>query len=279
MDVPERAQHERARLSSLLRELRLDAGLSSSEAARRCGFSQSKLSKIENGMLLPAEADVTALLRICQATSGQHTDALALIRRLRNESESARVVLQRGAYRKQRQIGQIEAETTLFRDFQPTFVLGLLQTPAYMRRVFASLPAEDAERAVDARVARQRVLRDTTKRFDLVMTEGALRWRAGSSALMIEQLDRIAAVSELPNVRVGLVAWHTEVGVFPSSAFHLYDDRLAIVGTLTATATIADPRDVALYLDQFTAVSSLAVYGDEARQLLERIRDDYRASG
>ena len=279
MDVPERAQHERARLSALLRDLRSGAGLSSSEAARRCGFSQSKLSKIENGMLLPAEADVAALIRTYQATSGQRADALALIRRLRNESESARVVLQRGAYRKQRQIGQIEAETRLFRDFQPTFVLGLLQTPAYVRRVFASLPVEDAERAVEARIARQRILRDTAKRFDLVMTEGAVRWRAGPPAMMIEQLDRIAQVSELPNVRIGIVAWTTEVDVFPGSAFHLYDDRLAMVGTLTATATIGDPRDIALYLDQFNAVSRLASYGNKARQVLDRIRDDYGTSG
>ena len=278
MNVPERAQHDRSRLSALLRDLRTDAGLSSSAAARSCGFSQSKLSKIENGMLLPAQADVAALIRLYRATTGQRTDALTLILQLRNESEGARVVLQRGAYRKQRQIGQIEAGATLFRDFQPTFVLGLLQTPAYMRRIFASLPAPDAERAVEARIARQRTLGDTTKRFDLVMTEGALRWRAGPPAMMIEQLDRITAVSELPNVRIGIVAWTTEVDVFPSSAFHLYDDRLAIVGTLSATATIGDPRDVELYLNQFDAVSRLAAYGDAARRVLARIRDDYRTS-
>jgi transcriptional regulator with XRE-family HTH domain len=249
--------------------------LTSGEAAQRAGFSQSKLSKIENGMLLPAEADVQALGRVYRATALRRREAVNLVRRLRDEFDSARVILRRGAYRKQREIGLIEAETRQFRDFQPTYVLGLLQTSAYARRIFSDLSPEDAGRAVDARLDRQRILRDTAKRFDLVMTEGALRWSAGPPELMTEQLDHIAALAELPNIDLGVISWTTQVDVFPGHAFHLYDERLAIVGTLSATATIRDPRDIALYVALFERLRALADRGDEASRTLRRIRDEY----
>jgi transcriptional regulator with XRE-family HTH domain len=276
MNGPEQATQEREKLSALLRRLRADASLSSRAAANRAGFSQSKLSKVENGLLLPSEADLRALCRTYQVSVLQRQQALTLLRRLQNEHDSARVILRRGAYRMQQQIGRIESETRLFRDFQPAYVLGLVQTPAYMRRVLAALPADDREQAVDARLARQRVLNDSDKQFHLVMTEGALRWRAGSRDVMVEQLDHILAVAHLSNVALGVIPWRAEVPVFPGHAFHAYDDRLVIVGTLSATATIRDPRDVALYAEMFGQLAALASYGVDAETEIRRIRKDYQ---
>ena len=272
MSGPEQAQHEREKLSALLRDLRTRTGLAGSAAANAAGFSQSKLSKIENGFLLPSPDDVRALCEVYQAPRPRLREALRLVERLHEEVESARIILQRGAYRKQQQIGQIEAETRLFREFQPGYVIGLLQTPEYAAKVFAKeLTTADARRAVEARIERQRVLTEGDKRFRFVLTEGALRWRVGSRELMAEQLDHIASVSQLPNVRLGVIPWSAEVDVFPGHAFHVYDERLVIVGTLTATATIRDPRDVAAYIRLFGALERLAVYDAEARQELARI--------
>src|SRR2546429_1639591 len=120
MTAPEQARQEREKLSALLRQLRADAGLTSAGAAKKAGFSQSKLSKVENGLLLPSETDVRALCGAYRATVSQRREVVGLTQRLQNEYDSARVILQRGAYRKQQQIGRIEAQTSLFRDFQPT---------------------------------------------------------------------------------------------------------------------------------------------------------------
>jgi transcriptional regulator with XRE-family HTH domain len=259
--------------------MRADAGLTSAAAAKLAGFSQSKLSKVENGLLLPSEADVRALCRAYGATAAQWQESVNLLRRLQNEYDSARVILRRGAYRMQRQIGRIESETTLLREFQPTYVLGLLQTPVYMRRVLAGMSDDDREQAVEARLVRQGVLLDTTKRFNLVMTEGALRWRAGSPDVMVAQLDHIAEIARQPNVEVGVIPWRTEASVFPGHAFHIYDDLLVIVGTLSATATIRDPRDVVLYADLFGQLAGLASYDDEAEAEISRIRKDYQQLG
>lgn len=277
MTEPQPAQHDRDALSALLRELRGRAGLSGAAAAKVAGFSQSKLSKLETGMLLLSAADAEALCRVYEATAKQRRELLALVERLATEYDSARVILQRGAYRKQQEIGRVEAESTLYRGFQPAYVIGLVQTPAYMRRLFGpALEAAEARRAVDARLERQRILEDQRREFRLVMTEGALRWRAGSAQLMAEQVDHLISLSQLPNVRLGIIPWSVEAHVFPGHAFHIYDQQLVIVGTLTATATVRDPRDVAEYSRFFTELEQLAVYDDLVRGELERIGDAYR---
>ncbi|MGH3735372.1 MAG: helix-turn-helix domain-containing protein [Micromonosporaceae bacterium] len=276
MTTPDDAQYERQKLSELLRRLRAEAGVSGAEAARRAGFGQPKLSKIENGLLLPSVNDATALCRSYQASDEQRSEILDLVRALRNEVESTRVILQRGAYRKQHEIGAIEAETTWLRDFQMSIVSGFLQTTEYMRRVARTkLTGADAERWLTARRERQRILKDETKRFTMLHTEGSLRWRIGPPAMMVEQIRHLSEVSHFGNLRLGLIPWRMEASVFPSSGFHIYDDRLVIVGTKTATATIKDPRDIAEYVELFTALEEMAVFGDEARVELERIAADY----
>jgi hypothetical protein len=58
--------------------------------------------------------------------------------------------------------------------------------------------------------------------------------------------------------------------------FHLYDRRAAIVGTETATAIITDARDIADYETCFATYQALAVYDADARQVFDRLSDEYR---
>jgi len=277
VSAPERAAYGREDLSRLLRELREHAGLSGREAARQAGFGQPKLSKIETGLLLPSAADAQALCRIYGAPEDQRAEILDTLRMLRGELRSARVILNRGAYRQQQRIARIESATALHRSFDLGAVIGIVQTRAYMQQVFSRrLTPAGQDRAVAARLERQRVLEDPSKRFVLVMTEGALRWQAGSPELMAAQMDHLAVVSRRPNMRLGVIPWTRPVHVFPGHEFHLYDDRLALVAIETATATIGDPHDIATYIELFGELERLADVGDAARQHLARIAADYR---
>lgn len=272
------SQYQREKLSRLLRDLRSRAELGGREAARRAGFSQSKLSKIETGQLLPSFEDVKALCRALGAASREREAALDVLKTLLDEVESARVILSRGAYRKQQEIQRIEEESRLMRSFDMGAVIGLLQTADYMRTIFSRrLSVADREAAVSARQRRTEVLDDLDREFVFVMSEGALRWRAGSAATMVEQIGHVAELALRPNVRVGVIAWTTQVHVFPGHEFHIYDDRMVIVGIETATATIRDPRDVAVYVELFAELEGLADFGDAAQKTLERIASDYRS--
>jgi transcriptional regulator with XRE-family HTH domain len=278
MSTPPSSQYDRDRLSAVLRALRSASGLTSREAAAQAGFSQSKLSKVENGALLPSYDDGQALCRVYRATPRQRDEVLDLLRALHDEVESARVILQRGAYRRQREIAQIEAQTVQYRDLQIAYVSGLLQTADYIRRMASQVMSPgDREKHVAARLERQRVLEDTGKSFTFVMTEGAVRWRAGSAELMAAQVEHIIETSRRPNVEVGVIPWSTEAppGVMPGHEVHIYDERMVIVGIQTATATIQDPRDIEVYLQLFEAMRSIACFGAAARRELERIAADY----
>jgi transcriptional regulator with XRE-family HTH domain len=50
---PDRQQQERSDLAETLRALRKAAGLSGERLAARCAMSQSKISRIEQGKVLP----------------------------------------------------------------------------------------------------------------------------------------------------------------------------------------------------------------------------------
>jgi hypothetical protein len=59
---------------------------------------------------------------------------------------------------------------------------------------------------VAARLARQKIL-DTDREFHFVLTEGTLRWHVGSPRVMVGQVEHLAELLGLPNVRLGIVPW------------------------------------------------------------------------
>lgn len=268
-----------ARLAAELRELRATAQLGGIEAGRRAGISQSKISKIENQVLRPSTDDVRALCRVYGASAERQDNLVRLAESLRSETiEPRRVTLSRGAHNMQQRIRRLEASSALLRSFQPCMVIGLLQTEAYARLVFgASSSGQDIDKAVMARLERQAALRGQIPQAILIMTEGALRWQAGSPDVMIQQLHAIAQASERPNLEVGIIPYSTPVTVFPRHGFHLYDSDAAIIGTETGTATIVDNDDIAAYEQLFARLRELAVTSNEALKVLKRIADDYQS--
>jgi transcriptional regulator with XRE-family HTH domain len=273
----------RDELSRTLAQLRDDAGLSGAEAAHRAGegFSQSKVSRWESGRLVPSPDDVDRYARALGAADSVRRRLVARAHDLHDQhraSAPARITLRRtAAY--QRRVGRIEAGSAHVATFHPLLVPGLLQTADYARAVFSSgeLTTSAVDAAVAARLQRQQLLGDNSRRFTLITTAGALGWRAGPPTVMAAQIDQIMEVSRRSNVRVGIIPWGTEATVFPPGGFDLYDERLVIVGMTGGAAHITDPRDVAGYVHLLTELEQLAAFDDPARELLAELADKYRA--
>lgn len=264
------------RLSTELRRLRVAAGLSGTEAARLTGLSQSKVSRVETGAFMPTEDQVVALCRVYRAPASVQRELVAITRDIRAEASPARVVLQRGAWRMQQRIGKVEAASARIRSFQPTIVLGLLQTRDYITALIGdSMPGGERDQTVEARLERQSIL-DSTRDFHLVLTEGALRWNMGGAATMLAQLDHLIELSERGTVRLGVIPWTATVSVPVLHGFDIYDSRAVLLSTQTATALITDEREVADYENHFVEVERYATYDDVARAHLARIATDYR---
>jgi len=265
-------------LSATLRDLRNKAGLSGMEAARRAGKSQRWISDIERGKLVPRESDLVALLEVYGAKATVRRQLLQAARDLGPESRRARVIMSRGGWQMQARIGEAEAQAARIRSFQPVMVVGLAQTPAYMRSVFASgggITGTDLDKSVAERVFRQAIL-GSGRDISMIMTEGALRWQAVNAAVMTEQLDHLAEISQRAGVRVGVIPWTSGVGIYPRSGFHLYDSRAVHVATDVATALITDTQDVALYEKLWSELDAVTAWDSEAREHIERITADYR---
>ena len=118
-----------------------------------------------------------------------------------------------------------------------------------------------------------------TRRFTMIITHGALGWRGGSVDAMAAQLDHIAESSRRPNVRIGVIPWGVPATAFPTDGFNLYDERLVIVGTTTATAHITDRRDVIRYTALLNDLTAMAVFDDDARTLLTDTAATYTSAG
>lgn len=274
-DTDER-DHER--LCRTLRGLRKRAGLTGDELAVRAGMSQSKISKIETGRTLPSVADVETITRVLGAPNDVRSGLASVAEALNTRVENHRLVYRRGLATKQREIGADEAATTTQRLFQDGFVSGLLQTPDYARVIFSGPRAVAAEipQAVAARLDRQTVLYEPGKHFHFLLTENVLRRRLGSGRMMAAQLDRIAQVSTLDNVRLGVIPWTALLPQVPHNSFAVDDDRVVTVETFTSNLTLTDPDDVGTYLAIFARFEECAIYDDEVRNLLARISAEFR---
>ncbi len=266
---PERYLTDRERLATALRDLRQSAGLTGVEAARRARMSQPKISKLENGHLLPSVKDVQALLALYRASPAEREALLELAGRLHATIESNRTILRRGAARTQARLAQLELSATTLRYFSPVVIPGLLQTAEYMRRVFSlELSGAELARTVAARQERQQTLYDTSKAFTFVVTEAALRWQFCPENVMAAQASHIASLATLTNVDIGVIFLGAPVGEIPLHGYQIFDDQLVSIELEHAIVTVADPRDVATYLRLFAIMSEAAEFGQTARSRL-----------
>lgn len=94
---------------------------------------------------------------------------------------------------------------------------------------------------------------------------------------MAVQMDRLASISHLPNVRIGVIPTGTVVGRGPMNTFTVYDQRLATVETFTGRIVFQDARDIAEHLEVFRMYERHALFGEEVRSMLGQWAADCRA--
>ena len=283
------AQTARQYLSAELARLRRLSGLGGRDIAAHVGISQSKVSRIETGAGLPTLPEVRAWVAAVGASDETRDYLVQLTEAAHTDVETWRMAL-RGRPHLQDQTGAYETTARTIRNFHPAIVPGLLQTAEYVRRVLSFVDVDpfgmqhhDHAAAVAARMQRQEALYDENRQFDFLITEAALRWHSYDSALVIPQLDRIASVATLRNVRIGLLPADAPVPGILEHNFQLYTDRdddqepVVRVELIHARLTISDPEDVAIYQERFTRWSDVAVHDDQAQELLHRIADDIRS--
>lgn len=277
MFEPEELGQRKDELASALREARKAAGLTGDRLAARCGISQSKISKIETGKVLPSATDVERILSALGLGGERVAELIALARLANTEFQNVRAALQRGLHQKQRELAALEADSGHIRFFLPLMITGLLQTPEYAKASLANFPGDNPQ-AIAKRLDRQAALYNPAKRFTFVLTEAAVRWQLCEPRVMAVQMGRLASLSELPNIRLGVIPLDRYVPDGPLNTFTVYDERIATAETFGGVIMMRDPRDVNYHLELFVFFEHYAVFGDEVRALLESYAQVFRAA-
>jgi transcriptional regulator with XRE-family HTH domain len=278
---PTHAGRDRQNLASALHDLRKASGLSGDRLARRCGMSQSKVSRIETGRLLPSIVDVEQVLTALDVDSATRHELLALARIANTEYQDVRASVRRGLHHRQRELAALEANATEVRHFLPTLITGLLQTPEYMRAAMCT-PVEpavgDVTKAIALKLERQATLHDKTKNFEFLLTESAIRWRLCESSIMAVQIDRLVSLSQLSNIRIGVLPLSTQVQDGAYHTFVIYDHRLVTIELFSGQLVLRDPKDIDYYSALFDFFTVHALWADEAQSVLKTQADTFRTS-
>lgn len=270
-------QKAREALGLKLRELRRDARLTGADLAGAHGWHRTKISKIENGKQTPSAADLEAWAASCGA-SNQLGELAAALRSLEGHYVEYRRMFRAGMAARQRTFAEFEAAATFIRNFETCFVPGLLQTPDYARYRLAEAityddAADDLAEAVTARMARQQILYAPGRRFHFVVIEPVLRLRLCPPEVLAGQLEKLAIVSAMRAVRFGVIPFEAAVPVAPVHGFHIFDDQHVAVETITAALAVTSPAEVGTYLQTFAKLAEVAVYGRQARAVIDRALD------
>jgi len=268
------ADEARKALGGRLRELREGARLTAVELARLMDRHAAKVSRIEHGKALPTEDDIRAWCLHCDAVD-QAADLIASLKAVEGMWIEWRRMERTGLRHAQAAVRPLYDRTRTFRTYSPNLVPGILQTEAYTREILIAhmrrraLP-DDIDSAVAVRMERQRYLRQGDHRFAVLMEETALWMGIGGVDLMAEQLRHLIEVSKLPNVSFGIIpAAPNRHLAWPVEGFWMFDDAQVAVELVSGYLTLTQPREVAMYAQAFTEMSSLARFGQPMRALVE----------
>lgn len=279
---------KREQLAVELRRFRELAGMSGRELARRIRISQSKVSRIESGATIPSLPEVTAWTEALDVADDRREWLIALTESVFTEVHGWPAA-RRERNHLQDEIEERETRAKIVRTYQSSVVPGLLQTAEYARRVFAMshmpYPVDDLAEAVAGRLQRQLALYEGDRRFEFLITETALRWRVATLKVLLAQLDRIATLSTLDNVTIGLIPLGSEAVTFLSHSFMVYEfddgdhDMFVEVETIHANLLVNSAEHVALYTQRWRKLSQMAIFDDDARKLLADMATEFRSLG
>ena len=122
----------------------------------------------------------------------------------------------------------------------------------------------------------QTLLFEPGREFSFVLTEGAVRTWPGSPALMRAQLDRLAQISTLSDVVLGIVPWTVESSRLPLHGFTIFDGSFSAVESLTGDLTMTDIDDILTHTEVYKVFAEAAVYGADLRELIGQIDADFQ---
>lgn len=271
------------RLGSELRRLRVAMGLKVSQVAELLECGQPKISQIENGKRGIRQIDLTLLLDKYGVTDEKYRQSLKQLARDVHKVDwwSSQGPLIHDTLR---DYLTLESDSELVRGYEPTVIPGLVQTEAYMRRLFTVVqPTERVDALVDARMKRKELLdQHPGFRFCVVVDQLALHRIPGSSEQVVEQLRHLIEAGQRPNVSLQVLPLKAQLPAdqyVPFCLFTLRGEASIDVAWLehTTGGTLLEQRhDVQNYAQVWAALTAAALPPSDSRSYIHGLVKEVR---
>ena len=246
---------QRWELSARLRALRREAGLTIEQVAEALMCSPAKVSRMETGLRAVQPRDLRDLAGLYHLSLEEREALTALAQGSKQkawyDAYDVREVI--------REYYGMEAGAREFRWVEPMLVPGLAQTPAYSSILLGVVSTlEDhldlnPREQVEIRSKRQDRLHRADATYRFIVAEEALRLKVGDPSVMLDQMNHLLKISQLPNVSLRILKSDNGLG-------------LALVGSFILMSFGSDLPDVLfreaanhLMTTDFPAVESYAL--------------------
>lgn len=265
----------RRQLGRYLRELRENAHVTVTAAAKELEWSAPRIWRYETGQVAMHPNDVEAMCRLY----GASPETIESMRALARETKAAGWWHSYGEAIKdwfKLYVG-LESVATKIRKYEADLIPGLLQTVEYMRELIAidqpGLSEAECQAKIDVRLRRQRLLARAVPQapyLDVILSEAVLRRPLRDRAAMARQLDALVVNGQQYNISVRVLP--LSAGLF----------RWASTGTFTMLdfpTDVREPEPTTIYMDgpcgavYLDKAHEIQVYEDAWRSLTERALD------
>ena len=275
----------RLRLATEVRALRAEAGLTADQLGKRIGRSRADISRLENGHVVD-QADVMKILDVLGVDGERWTEVMTIAREAgeRGWWESTR-----GMGERQARYADLEAGAATIREYQQTFLPGLLQIPGYATaRTEAPAVLESlggtSDGVLAGRLGRQRMLRRPgAPTYEVIIDELTVRRLTVSPEVLKEQLFHVATtVNADPKISLRVLPITARIYGYavPRCTFSLYtypdpgDPAVVAIDTVTDDLILTEPADVSTYEQLYSRIRDAALSELDSLDLLTKAATD-----
>jgi transcriptional regulator with XRE-family HTH domain len=272
----------RLRLASEVRALRAEAQLTADQLGKQIGRSRADISRLENGHVVD-QADIIAILDTLGVDGDRWTQIVTIAREAgeRGWWESNKTMGDRQAL-----YANLEAGAATIREYQQTFVPGLLQIPEFVRaRVDTEATLKPgspkADGVLSGRTGRQRMLRRPGgPTYEVIVDEVAVSRLAAPPEVVKKQLYYLATTVNIdPKVTLRVLPVHARIDSYavPRCTFSMYtypdagDPAVVAIDTVTSDLILTEPADVAPYEHLYQRLRDAALPPGDSLDMLTTV--------
>lgn len=265
-------------LGAELRKAREAARYTGQELAKKLGWSQSKVSRMESGARGASEIDAAIYLAFCGVMGEELHRALDLAR----DCDDDFWLHQPGRSSGLRSLVVQESTAETITYYEPLVLPGLLQTEDYARALFHGVgvvPTDRIPLVVERRMNRQALLlRENPPKLRFFVHENALRLDLVDDQIMQEQLLRVLLSTAGPPCRLRVVpAGYIDLaGIGPFTFLaHSHHNPVIYTELLTSSLFLEGPANVAAYRHVLDRLHAVALDEQQSRELLAEVASEY----